>query len=74
MYDSEYKSNTRYIDMKKAVLCLEPLPMNQGGDSNLLREKMLIGAIKSDTTAAVRKTIMDTKKVKAETLRTGSNI
>ena len=48
MYDSEYKSNARYIDMKKAVLCLEPLPMNQGGDSNLLREKMLIGAIKSD--------------------------
>ena len=60
--------------MKKTVLCLELLPMNQEGNSNLLIEKMFIGTIKPDTTAAVRWTIVDTKKVKAETLRTGLNI
>ena len=74
MYDSEYKSNARYIDMKKTVPCLEPLPMNQEGNSNLLIEKMLSGGIKPDTTAVMRWTIVDTKKAIAETLRTGSNI
>jgi len=74
MYDSEYKSNARYIDMKKTVLCLEPLPMNQEGNGNLLIEKMLIGGIKPDTTTVMRWTIVDTKKVIAETLRTGLNI
>jgi len=53
MYDSEYKSNARYINMKKII------------------EKMFIGTLKP---AVVRWTIVNTKKVIAETLRTGWNI
>ena len=48
--------------------------MNEEGNSNLLTEKMLIGSIKMDAKVVMRWTIMDTKKVIAETLRTGSNI
>jgi hypothetical protein len=63
MYDSEYKSNARYIDKKKTVLCLEPLPISQGG--NLLIEKISSGAatgadaIAMDATVAVRWAIVD---------------
>jgi hypothetical protein len=59
MYDSEYKSNARYIDKKKTVLSLEPLPISQGG--NLLIEKISSGAdaIAMDATVAVRWAIVD---------------
>ena len=58
MYNSEYKSNARYID-KKTVLCLEPLPISQGG--NLLTKKISSGAdaIALDATVAVRWAIVD---------------